>query len=143
VLKKHIPDDPARPVLVVDDNRDVREMLRRTLEKEGWEVSEAENGRVALQLVAQHRPALILLDLMMPEMDGFEFIVELRKRKAWRDIPVVVVTARELTAEDHRRLNGSVETILQKGAYNSEALLSEVRDLVASRVRQREMVPGS
>ncbi len=122
------------PILVVEDDVSTRELLSRTLEKEGWPVSTAENGRVALDKVAASRPALILLDLMMPEMDGFEFITELRKREDWRSIPVVVITAKELTAEDHRRLNTHVEKVLQKGAYSREALLQEVRDLVKARI---------
>jgi CheY-like chemotaxis protein len=76
------------------------------------------------------RPGLILLDLMMPEMDGFTFASELRKVPAWRTIPIIVVTAMELTDEDRHRLNGQVEGILQKGAYNQDELFSEVRALV-------------
>jgi signal transduction histidine kinase/DNA-binding response OmpR family regulator/HAMP domain-containing protein len=125
-------------VLVVEDEATTRQMLRRTLEKEGWAVSEAENGRAALERVAENPPGLILLDLMMPEMDGFQFMDELRKNEAWRSIPVVVVTAKDLTAEDRLRLNGCVEEILQKGAYRREALLAEVRDLVAASVRRGE-----
>lgn len=75
-------------------------------------------GRVSL------RPELILLDLMMPEMDGFQFIEELRKQAAWRSIPIIVVTAKDVTEEDRLRLNGYVEKILQKGAYSGEALLA-------------------
>jgi signal transduction histidine kinase/DNA-binding response OmpR family regulator/HAMP domain-containing protein len=123
-------------VLVVEDEIMTREMLRRTLEKEGWAVVEAENGRVALERVAEAPPGLILLDLMMPEMDGFQFVAELRKNEAWRFIPVLVVTAQDLTVEDRLRLNGYVEKILQKQAYSRDALLAEVRDLVAAAVRQ-------
>ena len=83
------------------------------------------------------RPALILLDLMMPEMDGFEFLEELRRDEAGRGIPVIVITARDLSAEDHHRLNGSVERILQKGAYRHDALLAEVRRLVGASVGPR------
>ena len=83
-------------------------------------------------------PGLILLDLMMPEMDGFEFVVELHRHEAWRAIPVVVVTANELTTEDRRRLNGYVEKILQKGTYTRDALLREVGDLVAACVARRK-----
>lgn len=118
-------------MLLVEDDPVTREMLRRTLEKEGWQVVEAENGRVGLERMAEIRPELILLDLMMPEMDGFEFITELRQNPLWRTIPVIVITAMDLTAEDHLRLNGYVTQILQKGAYSREALLQEVRDLVA------------
>ena len=98
----------------------------------------AENGRVALQRVAEQRPALILLDLMMPEMDGFQVVEALREREAWRSIPIVVVTAKDLTAEDHLRLNGYVEKILQKGAYSREALLAEIRDLVTACIARQE-----
>jgi CheY-like chemotaxis protein len=83
-----------------------------------------------LQRVAEQRPALILLDLMMPEMDGFQVAEALCEREAWRPIPIIVVTAKDLTTEDHLRLNGYVEKILQKGAYSREALLAEIRDLV-------------
>lgn len=77
-----------------------------------------------------------MLDLMMPEMDGFQFIVELRRREEWRSIPVVVITAKDLTAEDHQRLNGYVAAIVQKSACSREALLAEVRDLLATSVRR-------
>ena len=90
---------------------------------------------MALERVAASQPELILLDLMMPEMDGFAFLEALRQQDAWRTIPVVVVTAKDLTLEDRRRLNGSVEQILQKGAYSREALLHEIHRLVVACVR--------
>ncbi|MDB5082315.1 MAG: luxQ 1 [Chloroflexi bacterium] len=132
ILKKHMPAPSLASVLLVEDDPTTREMLRRLLEKEGWSVNEAENGRIGLERVKENRPGLVLLDLMMPEMDGFGFVAELRKRKEWRDIPVVVVTAKDITAEDRVLLNGSVEKILQKGAYSRETLLAEVRELVAA-----------
>jgi len=132
ILKKHLPVPALASVLLVEDDPTTREMLRRMLEKEGWTVKEAENGRVGLERVQEKRPGLVLLDLMMPEMDGFGFVSELRKRVEWRDIPVVVVTAKDITAEDRALLNGSVEKILQKGAYSRENLLTEVRELVAA-----------
>jgi hypothetical protein len=138
ILEKHRSDSPPHHVLVVEDEAAMREMLRRVLEGEGWTVVEAENGRAALDRVAEERPALILLDLMMPEMDGFAFMDELRRREGWGTIPVVVVTAKDLTAEDRLRLNGYVHRILQKGAYDREELLDEVRDLVASLIREGE-----
>ena len=85
------------------------------LEKAGWAVSEAENGRVALERVAENRPALILLDLMMPDMDGFEFAAELHRHAEWRSIPIVVLTAKDLTPDELLRLNGNVHAILDKG----------------------------
>jgi CheY-like chemotaxis protein len=132
VLRKHLPDRWSGALLVVDDDPDARELLRRAAEGEGWTVDEADNGRVALERVAAQPPALILLDLMMPEMDGFEFVAALRKRPEWRAIPIVVITAKDLTPEDRQRLNGSVERILKKGATTREELLAEVRDLVAA-----------
>jgi signal transduction histidine kinase/CheY-like chemotaxis protein len=138
LLKKY-RRDARQPILIVEDNPETREMLRRTLEKEGWVVSEAENGRLGLERLSTLRPQLILLDLMMPEMDGFQFVDELRKNHDWRAIPVVVVTAKEITLEDRLRLNGYVEKILQKGAYRRDELLTEVRDLVAASVARRQI----
>ncbi len=117
-------------VLVVDDDAGTRDMLRKTLEKEGWEVAEAENGRVGLVQVARAHPSLILLDLMMPEMDGFAFVTELRKSEVGRPLPVVVLTSKDITPDDRRRLTGSVELILQKGAASRETILSEIRSLL-------------
>jgi CheY-like chemotaxis protein len=124
-------------VLIVEDDAALREMLRRRLEKEGWKTVEAGNGREALERMVENQPELILLDLMMPEMDGFQFLEEVRKHEAWRAIPVIVVTAKELSAEDRQRLNGAVERILQKGAYSREELLHEVRDLVTASIHQK------
>jgi signal transduction histidine kinase/CheY-like chemotaxis protein len=138
ILKRYRGEDLSRLVLVVEDDAAAREILERTLEKEGWAVTAAENGRIALQRLAEQRPALILLDLMMPEMDGFQVVEALREREAWRSIPIVVVTAKDLTAEDHLRLNGYVEKILQKGAYSCEALLAEIRDLVTACIARQE-----
>ena len=85
----------------------------------------------------ERRPDLILLDLLMPEMDGFEFLAELRAEPAGQGIPVVVVTAADLTEDDHRRLNGGVERILLKQAYSREELLEVLRELVGRAVPTR------
>jgi CheY-like chemotaxis protein len=74
---------------------------------------------------------------MMPAMDGFQFVDEVRRHEAWRTIPIIVVTAKDLSPEDHQRLNGYVETILQKGAYSRDSLLDEVRELIAACVARR------
>jgi len=120
---------PPCPILVVEDDASTREMIRRTLEQDGWTVCEAENGRVGLARLAEARPELILLDLMMPEMDGFEFVAEMRRHEAWKGIPVVVVTARDITPEDRVRLNGQVKKIFQKGALSREELAREIRTM--------------
>jgi signal transduction histidine kinase/CheY-like chemotaxis protein/putative methionine-R-sulfoxide reductase with GAF domain len=135
VLKQHRRD---RPVLVVDDDAEIRQLLRRMLEPEGYAVVEAENGRVALDRLRTSAPGAILLDLMMPEMDGFEFVAEFRRHEGWRGIPIIVVTAKDLSREDRERLNGHVQRILQKGAHGREQLLAEVRELVAASVTRRE-----
>lgn len=135
VLNKYRCNQPHCSVLLVEDDPTTREMMRRMLEKENWVVAEAENGRAALERVVECQPELILLDLMMPEMDGFEFIVELRKQAAFWSIPIVVITAMDLTQEDRARLNGYVTQILQKGAFSREELLDQVRDLVLTSLR--------
>ena len=86
--------------------------------------------------MAKNKPGLILLDLMMPEMDGFEFSEQLRKKTEWLDIPVVVITAKDLTKEDHERLKGNVETIMQKGSYSKNDLLDEINSKI-SNIRAR------
>jgi len=117
-------------VLVVEDDDATRELLVRLLEKEGHRVIEARNGREALAAAERSAPRLVLLDLAMPEMDGFEFIEALRGRPGLASIPVVVLTARTLTDEDRRRLNGSVERIVQKGAQPLDQVLREVGALL-------------
>jgi signal transduction histidine kinase/DNA-binding response OmpR family regulator/putative methionine-R-sulfoxide reductase with GAF domain len=116
----------GRRVLLVDDDDMTRRGMRLALEKDGWEVGEAENGRVALARLAEDCPDIIMLDLMMPEMDGFEFLVEMRARAEWRDIPVLVVTAKDLTAEERGRLNGDVARVLQKGSAELDEMLAEI-----------------
>ncbi|HET7248603.1 MAG TPA: GAF domain-containing protein, partial [Gemmatimonadales bacterium] len=110
VLIKYAPTSATRSVLVVEDDAATRATLRRTLEQHGWEVDEAVNGRMALERIAERLPALVLLDLVMPEMDGFEFLEGLRRRSV-PPVPVVVITAKDLTDEDRRRLNGGVARV--------------------------------
>ena len=104
----------AGHALLVDDDDVVRRSVRQALEPIGWNVTEAENGHTAIDSLTAARPDVIILDLMMPKMDGFEVIDELRRRPEWQDIPVVVITAKDLTDEDRNRLNGGVERIIQK-----------------------------
>jgi signal transduction histidine kinase/DNA-binding response OmpR family regulator len=104
----------AGRVLLVEDDELVRRSVRQALEPTGWEVIEAENGEVAVETLEAARPDVIILDLMMPKMDGFEFLDEVRGRSDWQDLPVVVITAKDLTQTDRDRLNGGVERIIQK-----------------------------
>ncbi len=130
VLEKYGGDGPGRAALVVDDDPRIRQMLRRGLERAGWSVMEAENGRVALSRVNETTPDLLLLDLMMPEMDGFELLETLREREAWREIPVVVVSAKDLTPEDRARLNGGVARVVEKRSWSPRELVDQVLGVV-------------
>jgi len=130
VLRHYRPRTGTPSVLVVEDDPAGRDLLRRTLERHGWEVIEAADGRAGLDCLERAFPALILLDLLMPEMDGFEFMDLLRQRPEGRRIPVMVVTAKPLTDEDRQRLNGDVTQILQKGTFSPDDLVREVRRLL-------------
>ena len=118
------------PILVVEDDPNTRDLLRSILTKDGWGVQTAENGLVALEKARNARPGLVLLDLMMPEMDGFTFIEEFRKLVSTREVPVIVLTAKDLTGEDRKRLNGHVKKIMAKGD-GIESVLKKVQELVA------------
>jgi signal transduction histidine kinase/CheY-like chemotaxis protein/ligand-binding sensor domain-containing protein/protocatechuate 3,4-dioxygenase beta subunit len=131
VLEKYRSSENHRSVLVVEDDPDTRDMLRRTLIRDGWRVTEAANGKAGLEQLNGELPALILLDLMMPEMDGFEFMDTLRRSKTPPRVPIIVITARDLTEDDHRRLNGGVERIIQKSATTPADVLAEVRAVLA------------
>jgi len=118
--------------LLVEDDADERRLMARMLRDEGWAVAEAENGRIGLERLEAAAPDLILLDLMMPEMDGFEFLARLRADPARDAIPVVIVTAADLSDEDRRRLDCGVVGILEKTACGREHLLERIRRLVAA-----------
>jgi signal transduction histidine kinase/DNA-binding response OmpR family regulator len=130
VVRKHLLRSEDQKILVVEDDPTMRLMLRRTLEREGWAVVEAENGRVGLTQMQAHNPALIVLDVMMPEMDGFRFVAELRSHEAWLTTPIIVVTAKDLSADERKRLGAPHNHVLRKGAYGRNALISEIRLLL-------------
>ena len=123
--------DGEIPVMVVDDDPMTREMLRRILSKRGWSVTEAADGSDALSGLGRTRPAVVLLDLMMPGMDGFEVLDAMRREATWRDIPVVVVTAKDLTAEEVTWLNQRAERVFQKGAYKRSELVGTIHEMIA------------
>jgi GAF domain-containing protein/DNA-binding response OmpR family regulator len=129
-VHQQIRQGTGRQVLIVEDDPATREMLRRSLEREGWSVTEAEDGQVGLERVQADPPDLILLDLLLPELDGLGFVERLRAEPAWRQIPVLVVTAKDLTSEERLQLNGAVERVLKKGTYSRNDLLAEVRTLI-------------
>jgi hypothetical protein len=137
-LRKYCACDESPTVLVVEDDLPTREILRVSLTREHFTVTEAGNGIEALDKLAAQKPALILLDLMMPEMDGFQFTSEVRARPEWRDIPIIVMTAKDINEEDRRRLDGKVSRILQKGACAREELLHEISQKIARAARPVE-----
>ena len=130
ILEKHEIETSSQSILIVEDDEITRDMLKKSLETNEYKVTIARNGKEGLERVKKAKPALILLDLMMPEMDGFQFAEQLRENKKWLDIPVVVITAKDLTSEDHNRLKGNVEAIMQKGSYTKNELLSEVGERI-------------
>lgn len=118
----------SEDVLVVEDDPMGADIVRRILQAEGFQTRHARNGREALQLVHEARPQLIILDLMMPEMDGFAFLDALRMEgPEFAAIPVVVLTAKDLTPEDRKTLSGRVLDTLRKGAGQRENLLEIIR----------------
>ncbi|HAN45396.1 MAG TPA: hybrid sensor histidine kinase/response regulator, partial [Cyanobacteria bacterium UBA8156] len=114
----------AATLLVVEDDASSRELVCRLLHEAGYRTRTAANGLAALESLAQEVPDAILLDLTMPEMDGFQFMEHLRQEPSLSHIPVIVLTAAELTAAERARLNGSVSHILQKGVTDSATILS-------------------
>ncbi|MFK8184551.1 MAG: response regulator [Phormidesmis sp.] len=132
VLKKYRTTVQTPRVMIVEDDIDNREMLGRQLKKEGWQVAKLANGRMALEQMPYYRPDLILLDLMMPEIDGFEFLDRLRQTPDWQTIPVIVITAKDLSSAERQELiDHHIATIYQKGAYDRQAMLAEIHSRIA------------
>ena len=120
-------------ILIVDDESDTRLYFRRILEKNDWTVNEAENGKVAMESIKTIQPDVIVLDLMMPVMDGFDFLDNLRAMpQHWSSIPVIVVTAKSLTDEDHARLNGRVFQVIEKSTHTKKDLRDALGRLIGS-----------
>ncbi len=123
----------AKRALIVEDDADTRRLMTQHLERAGWSITSAGNGAEALAVMDTQTPDLVVLDLMMPVMDGFDFLASMRAREAWQSIPVVVVTAKSLTSEDRDRLRSGADRILRKNAYTPQQLLEQVREAVDQR----------
>jgi signal transduction histidine kinase/DNA-binding response OmpR family regulator len=129
-LLGHYSGDDAGNALVIEDDPDSRDVMVRLLAREGWEVRSAENGEEGLARVAESAPDLILLDLMMPVMDGFEFLAELRAHAEWRKLPVIVVSAKQLTPEEQQFLEDATQRVVTKGSDAGQSLLSALEKVV-------------
>ena len=130
-------------VLIVDDDGATRDVLRRALVKEGWMVREAANGAEGLDQLTKAKPAVMLLDLIMPEMDGFEVMREMRLNPVWRDIHVVIVTSKDLSRDELEWLRGHAMDVFQKGAYGRAELITAVRGMIEDvRLSPSRLVPA-
>ena len=136
LLKKHHIGDNSI-VMVVDDDKLPREMLTMLLEAKGLQVLSAENGQIALTHLEHKKPVLILLDLNMPVMDGFEFLEHLQNHEQWHSVPVVVLTSRNISAEEQVRLNQHVEIIFQKEDFQQEDLILCIYKLVNNAITHK------
>ncbi|TGD94981.1 hybrid sensor histidine kinase/response regulator [Methylobacterium nonmethylotrophicum] len=141
LMERYRPSDAPGTVLLVDDDSDARERLRRSLARDGWTVREAENGAEGLVRLDEGRPSLILLDLMMPVMDGFAFLTRLRARPDGADVPVVVLTAKDITPAEKERLGRDTERVIVKGSVSLSEIGRLLRAMYAERVP--DAVPAS
>ncbi|MBT9315860.1 response regulator [Leptothoe spongobia] len=139
ILETQLPDHECPKILVVEDDVNAREIMGRFLQQYNWTIVLAASGQQALNYINDTVPDLIVLDLMMPGMDGFEFVQILRQNPGWRSIPIIVVTAKTLTAKDQQRLDGVVQ-VYQKADFNRQDLLNEVRALVTANVDSASVV---
>jgi len=126
VLKRYLGETASRTVLLVEDDASSRAVIRRNLQDQNVDLIEAENGLVGIEKLSQTNPSLILLDLMMPEMDGFGFVDEYRKNPNWHDIPIIVVTAKKLTKAEKNKLDGWVEGFYSKLDHSVDQVLKDV-----------------
>ncbi len=118
-------------IVIVEDTTEARRLIRRILQSQGnFTILEAVNGREGLELIQRERPDLIILDLMMPEMDGFAVIEALRANPETATIPVIVATAKELTPDEKNRLSGQIQSLMQKGDFLNDEFLEEVKALI-------------
>jgi threonine synthase len=125
-------DDRVKSVAIIEDEADAARLLRRIIQSRGgYQIFEAHDGHEGLALIRRERPDLVLLDLMMPGIDGFTLLGKMKEEEAIADIPVIVITAKELTTQERHRLSGHVESMLQKGSYVDMEMLDDLMDVLA------------
>jgi threonine synthase len=116
-----------RTIAIIEDDARAKLLLRRILQTRGkYQISEASDGTTGLEMVRREHPDIILLDLMMPGMDGFEVLDAIKADKQVSDIPIIVITAKELTSAERERLKGQTERLMEKGSFTDEELLEEI-----------------
>jgi CheY-like chemotaxis protein len=120
-------------VLIVDDDPSAVDLIAVRIEGLAKTIFRAHGGREAIEIARREKPDLIVLDLMMPEVSGFDVVDALHERPGTASIPVLIVTAKRVTAEDHRRLSGHVSTILEKAEFDGERFTTEIRRAMAGR----------
>ena len=126
ILSKYKIIGKSKHILVIDDDSATRIILRKMLVKDGWRVDEAENGKVALDRIKKEKPELILLDLLMPVMDGFKFLKVIKGKDSLIDIPIIVITSKDLTADDYSYLTANVDRVIQKGDYTRKEIINRI-----------------
>ena len=143
VLEKYKHQEPREYILIVDDDPDLLTMASRAIQKAGWNVQTAENGKSAISMLESDLPSIIFLDLMMPVMDGFEFLAIFQNREEWKHIPIVIITSKDLLAEERQQLSGVVKKVIQKGDFTPERLLKQLSLLIPQLITKNIPLTGS
>jgi CheY-like chemotaxis protein len=130
VVRKNAQDHRGRCVLVIDDDPVILELMDAVLRPEGFEILKAKDGRHGLKIARERNPALVVLDLLMPEMNGFEVVDEMHGSPETSAIPIVVLTNKSLSREEKDRLNGRITAIRQKSEFNRADFVAQVRSLL-------------
>lgn len=133
-IKNLVQPAYSSKIMIVEDNYETRELLVKTLKKENWKIIEAENGKVALNKLKEGVPDIIILDIMMPEMDGFQFAKAIKEVEKWKNIPILVVTAKDLTDEELKQLNGNVLKVIQKTGADFNRIIQRVHEFILKQI---------
>ena len=138
ILNKYNSQKNFNKILIVENDHDTRAILRRQLENYSRLVLEAENGYQALKILSRETPELIISDLIMPKMDGFELVHQLRQHPNWRSIPVIILTAKNLTSIEREKLQGRVKQVFQKDGSERTILLQELHSILLEAIKRRD-----
>ena len=121
-------DSRVQRITIVEDNQDASRLIRRILQAQGdFHIDEAQDGQAGLRLIQETRPNLVILDLMMPELDGFGVVEAMKADPTLKDTPIIVITAKELTEDEKDRLDGQIKALLQKGSFMDSDLLNDIQ----------------